>query len=317
MAQRKIGKRKRRGTGGKPDRAGPSLAKRARQRVSHGTLKAAKASLARARDLGDGARKVLHPGIHSPHISLLQAPLEAPPIRKVGDVFRVASYNVHRWAGLNGRGKPNIQRAGAVIAALDADVIALQEALRPTGEKDSLEGLAQDLGLHLAFAATRIHKRGELGNAILSRYPITAISVLDLFSSRIESRCALAASFDIGSGTLGVVATHLSLVDRTRHRQVEMLLRHPQWNAGPAILLGDMNAWRECKASQNLEDTLHRHSNVDWPATFPASRPIFALDRIYASGAAVISMNAHDTHDARRASDHLPVVAQLSLSVPE
>ena len=316
MAQRKTAKRKTRGAGGKAGRAGSSLGKRTRKRISGGTLKAAKASLARARDLGDGARKALHPESHPPYISLLRAPLDAPPITKMGDVIRVASYNVHRWAGLNGRGKPDIQRAGAVIAALDADVIALQEVLRPIGDQDSLEGLAQDLGFHLAFAANRIHKRGELGNAIFSRYPIVTIAVLDLFSSRIERRCALAASFNTGSGTFGVVATHLSLVDRTRHRQVEMLLKHPQWNAGPAVLLGDMNAWRECKASQNLEDTLHRHSNVDWPATFPSSRPMFALDRIYASGAAVVSVKAHDTPDARRASDHLPVVAQLSLTVP-
>ena len=314
MAQRKTAKRKSRAAGAKAARQGSSLAKRAQQRVSHGTLKAAKASLARARDFGDGARKVLQPGSHPPYISLLRAPLEASPVTRAETELRVASYNVHRWGGLNGRGKPNIQRAGAVIAAVDADVIALQEVLRPMGDGYSLEDLAQDLGLHLVFAANRIHKRGELGNAILSRYPITTISVLDLYSSRIERRCALAASFNTGLGAFGVVATHLSLVDRTRHRQVEMLLKHPQWNAGPAVLLGDVNAWRDCKASQNLEETLHRHSNVDWPATFPASRPIFALDRIYASGVSVVSIKAHDTRDARRASDHLPVVARLSRS---
>jgi endonuclease/exonuclease/phosphatase family metal-dependent hydrolase len=206
-----------------------------------------------------------------------------------------------------------MDRAGAIIAALNADLIALQEVLRPPGGTASLEGLAEELGFHLAFAANRLHKRGEVGNAILSRYPIVSISVLDLASTRIERRCALAATFDTGSGIFGVVATHLSLVDRIRHRQVEMLLQHPQWNAGPAVLLGDMNAWRDCKASQTLEDTLHRHNNVDWPATFPSSRPILALDRIYASKAKVVSVAAHDTPAARRASDHLPVVARIRI----
>jgi len=314
LAQRKTTKKKNRAGARKSASPGSSFAKRARQRVSEGTRKAASASLARARNLGDEARRVIHPVDQGPpHISLLKSPAGALPVVKMGTLFRVASYNVHRWAGLNGRGKPDLTRAGSVIEALDADIIALQEVLRPMGDESPLEDFAQDLGLHLAFAANRKHKRGELGNAILSRFPITTISVLDLLSSRIERRCALAAGFDTGSGIFGLVATHLSLVDRTRRRQVQMLLKHPQWNAGPAVLMGDMNAWRECKASQSLEDTLHRHSNVDWPATFPASRPILALDRIYASGAEVVSVSAYDSPSARRASDHLPVVAELRL----
>lgn len=275
---------------------------------------AAKASMARARDLGEGARKVIQPrDLPTPYVSLLRAPSPGTRPPKAGSLLRVASYNVHRWTGFSGRGRPEMGRAADVIAALDADVIALQEVLRVFEGEDSLEGLAEELGLHIAFAANRVHRRGELGNAVLSRFPITSIAVLDLFSTRIDRRCALAARVDTGVGSFGVVATHLSLVDRTRHRQVERLLKHPQWDTGPAVLVGDMNAWRECKASQNLEDTLHRHNNVEWPATFPASRPILSLDRIYASGARVISVEAHDTAAARRASDHLPVVARIRL----
>ena len=312
LAQRKS--RKARKASGKSTREGGTLVQRARQRVSDGTLRAAKASIARARDIGDGARRVMHPDrLPTPHISLIRAPDKPLRRSKIGNSIRVASYNVHRWAGVNGRGKPKFERAADVIADLNADVIALQEVLRPFDEIYGLEEFAQDLGLHVAFASNRVHKRGELGNAILSRFPLTSISVLDLFSSRIERRCALAAGVDTGSGLFGVVATHLSLVDRTRHRQVEMLLKHPQWNAGPAVLVGDMNAWRECKASQNLEDTLHRHNNVDWPPTFPSSRPILALDRIYASGAKVVSVKAHNSPAARRASDHLPVVASIRI----
>ena len=312
MAQRKA-RRVRKG-GGKATGKGSSLAQRTRQRVSDGTLKAAKASLARARDIGDGARRVIQPGsLPIPHISLMRSPTRPFRRSKLGDSIRVASYNVHRWAGVNGRGKPDLNRAAEVIADLNADVIALQEVLRPFDQANALEEFAEDLGLHVAFASNRVHKRGELGNAILSRFPITSISVLDLFSSRIERRCALTAGVDTGSGLFGVVATHLSLVDRTRNRQVKMLLEHPQWNEGPAVLVGDMNAWRECKASQDLEDALHRHNNVDWPATFPSSRPILALDRIYASGAKVASVKAHSSHAARRASDHLPVVAQIKI----
>jgi len=229
--------------------------------------------------------------------------------------IRVATYNVHRWSGLNGRGAPDPARASFVISELDADVIALQEALRPFHGEDPLEMLSDALGLHLAFAVTRHHKRGQLGNAILSRYPIEGLSVLDISHSRIERRGALCAQFAAGAGleSVSVMATHLSLVDRTRRRQVQSLLEHPPLASGAAILLGDMNAWRRCKASRELDETLERHHNRAWPATFPAPRPVLSLDRIYARGASVVDVAAHDTPAARRASDHLPVVARVQL----
>jgi hypothetical protein len=42
--------------------------------------------------------------------------------------------------------------------------------------------------LHVAFAVTRVHRLGELGNAILSRWPITSLFVLDLSFSSLERR---------------------------------------------------------------------------------------------------------------------------------
>jgi len=291
-----------------------SLAKAARKRVN-ATADAARGQAARVREMSDAARIARQERAeYTPHLSLVRAPALPMFPGVMGQEITIASYNVHRWTGLNGRAKPDAARAGFVLSELDADVIALQEVLRPLEGDDPLESICDSLGLHLAFAATRMHKRGQLGNAILSRYPITSISVLDISYSRLERRSALAAQFHARDATVGVVATHLSLVDRTRHRQVQMLLDHPQLNSGPAVLVGDMNAWRKCKASKNLEDTMHRHNNVDWPPTFPAARPMLALDRIYARGADVVAVSAHDTPAARRASDHLPVMARVELA---
>jgi endonuclease/exonuclease/phosphatase family metal-dependent hydrolase len=38
-----------------------------------------------------------------------------------------------------------------------------------------------------------------------------------------------------------------------------------------------------------------------------------ALDRVYARGALVTGIRAHDSPAARRGSDHLPVIASLKL----
>jgi len=74
-----------------------------------------------------------------------------------------------------------------------------------------------------------------------------------------------------------------------------------------------MNAWRKCKASTKLEDELHRHHNINWPSSFPASRPILALDRIYTRNVDVLEVSSYNTAAARKASDHLPIVAQIKL----
>ena len=255
------------------------------------------------------------PAVHhfaEPHLCLLRAPSVALRVAPLGRELTVATYNVHRWTG-HGRGKPDPARAGFVISELHADVIALQEVVRPLSGDDVLEKLAEGLGLHVAFAATRVHRNGELGNAILSRWPIGGVSMLDLSFSRLERRVAVSAQFAFDGGLLDVVAIHLALGDRTRHRQVRSLLDHPNLRTNPTLLLGDMNAWRDCKATRALEGELRQHHNLDWPASFPAASPVLALDRIYARGARVVELYAHSSRAAKRASDHLPIMARVEL----
>ena len=325
MASRKQATRKSRASGKKVIKRVRKQTARAGDRASEATAaardmmrRARDTSVARARDLGSQARDrvtaSLEPDLE-PHLCFAVAPRRPIPQIIMSDSVRVATYNVHRWQGVNGRTKPDVARAGFVISELDADVIALQEVLRPFESEgdDPLGLLCDELNLHLAFAVTRRHRRGQLGNAILSRFPITAISVIDISHSRIERRGALAAQVGHSGASLGVVATHLSLVDRTRHRQVQTLLEHPQMNSGPSVLMGDMNAWRNCKGSQALDESLGLHHNLNWPASFPAGRPMVALDRIYVRSAEIISISQHDSPAARKASDHLPVVAEVAV----
>jgi len=77
--------------------------------------------------------------------------------------------------------------------------------------------------------------------------------------------------------------------------------------------MGDMNAWRQCRATRSLDEKLRAHHNNAWPSSFPAARPVLALDRIYARGAKVLEVWTHKTRSSRRASDHLPVLARLAI----
>jgi endonuclease/exonuclease/phosphatase family metal-dependent hydrolase len=249
----------------------------------------------------------------TPHLCLLRAPATASYAGRTGREFVAATYNVHRWTGLNGRSRPDPARAGFVISELDADVIALQEVLRPLEGPDPLQILADALGFHVIFAATRVHKRGELGNAILSRWPIGGVSMIDLSFSRLEQRVAVAAQFQRRQGRLDVVATHLALGDRTRHRQVRSLLDYPQLRDQATLLMGDMNGWRQCRAMRTLDDELRGRHKSEWPASFPSARPVLALDRIYSRGVRVVELSAHKSRAARLASDHLPIVARVRI----
>ncbi|MFW5955233.1 MAG: endonuclease/exonuclease/phosphatase family protein [Rhodothermales bacterium] len=226
--------------------------------------------------------------------------------------FTVASYNVHRWTGLAGGKRMNPDLALHVLTELGADIIALQEVLRVFDGRDPLTEIAEELGYHVAFATTRIHRRGELGNALLARWPMKAVHAIDLNFGRFEQRSALGAQFS--GHSLSVVATHLALVDRTRRRQVHSILQHPRLQ-GPTLLLGDMNAWRKCPASRQLDDAfVNLHHNRDWPPTYPATRPVLALDRIYARGATVEDLRAYSSASSRRGSDHLPILARIALT---
>jgi endonuclease/exonuclease/phosphatase family metal-dependent hydrolase len=185
--------------------------------------------------------------------------------------------------------------------------------LRPQHGPDPLVSLADALGLHVAFATTRAYRNGHIGNAVLSRWPIASVTMLDLSYSRLEKRVAVAVQLAHAQQALDVVATHLALADRTRHRQVRSLLDHPRLRATPTLLMGDMNAWRNCRATRALERELVEGASFEWPNSFPAASPVLALDRIYARGVSIVSIDAHASRAARRASDHLPVVARVRL----
>ena len=259
-----------------------------------------------------GARRAVE--ATSPHLSLVRAPTRAGAERPLAGEIRVATYNVHRWTGLNGRSRPDPARAAFVISELEADLVALQEVLRPPRGPDPLVSLADALGLHVAFATTRAHRDGHIGNAVLSRWPIASVSMLDLTYSRLEKRVAVAVQLAHAEQELDVVATHLALADRIRHRQVRSLLDHPRLRETPTLLMGDMNAWRNCRATRALERELVLGESFEWPASFPSASPVLALDRIYARGVTIVSIDAHASRAARRASDHLPVVARVRLS---
>src|SRR3972149_4767905 len=74
----------------------------------------------------------------------------------------------------------------------------------------------------------------------------------------------------------------------------------------PPPRLGDLNAWRRCKATRALEDELAFHGDP-FPPSFPAARPVLALDRIYSRGVRILEVGAHARAAARGAPEQPPL----------
>ena len=144
--------RKRQGAKPTPSKAARKAASARLRAERAGDRKAARERARADRERLAERREALAEAI--PYLATVRAPSLPLAGKHLSDEISVATYNVHRWAGLNGTRAPDAARAGYVISELDADIVALQEVLRPWDQPDPLERIAEALHLHLAFVTT-------------------------------------------------------------------------------------------------------------------------------------------------------------------
>ena len=226
---------------------------------------------------------------------------------------RLATYNIHKFAGIDGRRDP--ARTFAVIRELDADVVALQEFDSRTSRRGAAVTVA-DLEAETGYAAlvhaTRSSRRGGYrGNIILTRFPTGEVERHDI--GELEPRGLMVADLDVHGTKVRVAVTHLALWPAARLRQAARLaseLSPPK--DGMLVLAGDLNEWRRAGRSRAvLARCYGAHPMLP---TFPALRPFVALDQVWVRPrSALAAMEVHRSRLAREASDHLPVKATLKL----
>jgi endonuclease/exonuclease/phosphatase family metal-dependent hydrolase len=225
----------------------------------------------------------------------------------------IASYNIHKCVGVDQRFDP--ERIARVIAEIQADVIALQEADQRFGERLGLLDLLhleRTCGLVPVKVTTKGH--GWHGNVLLHRQG-TVRDVHQIRLPGVEPRGALVVDLDLPAGPLRIIAAHLGLLRRSRAQQAEAILSAiDSSGTRPTLLMGDLNEWRLGHRSSLLR--LDPSFGPLTPAlpSFPSRFPMFALDRILANPAELIaSIEVHDSQLARAASDHLPIKARVDL----
>jgi endonuclease/exonuclease/phosphatase family metal-dependent hydrolase len=230
----------------------------------------------------------------------------------------VVTFNLHN--GFDERGGYSLDRMLDELAAVDADVIALQEVSRGwviNGGADLFELIRTRLGMAAVWGPS---VGGDWGNAILAKVPPREILRRSLPPAGLPlPRSVLEVAVPFGpAGSLRVFATHLHHVgahEEIRDEQSRFLARTLP-DGGPAVLLGDFNALPTDRCFEILAGAGWRDVHApDAPAapTYPSRAPVRRIDTILVRGPI-------ETVGARVAppwgSDHRAVRAEIRRAGP-
>jgi endonuclease/exonuclease/phosphatase family metal-dependent hydrolase len=236
--------------------------------------------------------------------------------------LRIATYNIHKCRGLDGRTSP--RRIAEVLHAVRADVIALQEVVSVESgppELNQAEFLARELGMDCAFGENRKLFGGRYGNVVLSRHSMRSHCNYDLSVPGREQRGCLRTDIALEGADMHVFNVHLGTGFIERRHQGRLLLAEELIRSrelsGPRVVLGDFNEWAPGLASQLLraefqsaDIRMHLRSRRTYPGVFP----LMHLDHIYYDGSMVLNaVGLHRTRLSLIASDHLPIWADFDL----
>jgi endonuclease/exonuclease/phosphatase family metal-dependent hydrolase len=241
---------------------------------------------------------------------------------------------MHKAVGLDGRRDPH--RVLKVLQELNADVVALQEADKRIGGRASTvpHELIDSHGMYKPVHLGVRHKRmfdkarkhadrllnvntrniGWHGNALLVKHDVGVIDCAALELPMLEPRGAVMAELLLpGDRTLRVVGMHLDLSGLWRRRQLRAIFDAIAARPAkmPTVLMGDTNEWR--MAAGCLKDLPGGFRIAPTGPTFHSRHPVATLDRIIVGDLRIDAAGVHMSPVARRASDHLPVWARLSL----
>ncbi|MEU3456463.1 endonuclease/exonuclease/phosphatase family protein [Micromonospora sp. NPDC006766] len=218
------------------------------------------------------------------------------------------SYNIHSR-------RDDTAALAEVVRSAAPDVVIVQEGPRRFRWRQKCASLADGFGLVVAAGGLP-----ALGNLLLTslrvrvlatrcqRYPLTPGRHL---------RGAAYAECRVGGSRFLLAGSHLSTDPAERPAQANAFKRELAATPLPVVAGADLNegpdgsAWRT--VAEGLTDTAVAAGRAARP-TFPCADPQRRIDALFVDPRiTVVDHDVVDTPRARRASDHLPVLADLLL----
>jgi len=249
-----------------------------------------------------------------PLAAFLTTPVVAEP-QPTKLTFRVMTYNIHQ--GFDAGQIPSLDALVDTISREGPDVVLLQEVVRGwmiDEQQDTLSVLAERLGMQYVF----LPNIGDLyGNAVLSRFDITDVKRVHYALEPGIKHQPRGALF-VRIADVLFVCTHLDeLSDGTfvRQEQVRTIIREVG-DASPLIVAGDLNAKPEDIEVRLLNEFGLDDLGAAAGDTTTGDDPEKRIDYIWGRG--VIGAQAHtvsgpDLADAKRASDHRPLIVNVTV----
>jgi endonuclease/exonuclease/phosphatase family metal-dependent hydrolase len=228
-----------------------------------------------------------------------------------GNTLRVMTWNIH--GGIGPDRQFSLERITEVIDRHDPDVVALQEVdsrRRAADARSPFELLREAVGEHGIEAKSITTADGDYGQMLASRCPFNGTQVHDITHGDREPRRAIETEVQCGHGKIRVVATHFGLSLTERRTQARRLVAIARAHDLPTVMLGDFNDWFW---PGSLRHALkHELPGRTRQASFPSWCPLLRLDRIFCWPPHILKRGFVD-RSAWRASDHLPVIADIAV----
>jgi endonuclease/exonuclease/phosphatase family metal-dependent hydrolase len=227
--------------------------------------------------------------------------------------LRVVVYNVRGF-------RDGLDDVARVVKHFEPDLVLLNE----TGSRRSLRRFANALGLEAARDPwTPLRRRVK--TAVLVRPPWRILEHrLHRFADVRETwypRGALVAHVGHAGRRLWILAIHLGLHPLERLHAAEELADLARGLDGPVLIGGDCNEAPDGRAMAFLGERFWDTWLLGGDAageTFPATDPTARIDYLFVSEQLKVErvLVPQVMPEARTASDHLPVVAELRLADP-
>ena len=222
--------------------------------------------------------------------------------------IRVVVYNVRGF-------RDDVVRLVRLVEHFRPDVVLLNES----GARWRLRRFSRAVDMYAASDPWSLLRR-RVKNAILVRPPWrVAERRLHRFagSARWYPRGALCARIRASEAEAWAVSIHIGLRPAERRRHAAELTALCDRLSGPFVIGGDLNERPDGRAVAHLSVRFHDAWLLAGDVageTYPAREPRARIDYLFVSDdVAVLKVIVPPGPDARDASDHLPVIAELTL----